>query len=760
MAVRFLDLYSPEIESTYASLPLEFINQKISQDQGKFDNALAQASAISADPLGLKNIVDERQKNIDMPDYQRALAWTNKFNEKVSNTVQDLYSSGDFSRVTPVIANLNREYKQQQSPEGILGINKARQEAYVKLQEGLSKVKGLENSKWLSLPYLREIEKMKNPNYIPTANVGYADPVDRLERVNKAMSGINDELWSMYANTDGNYIRTGKKYGIDADKIKNTFYNGFKSDTQLQSDIDAQIEYEYLRNYDNAQEKDYNDFYTERKVEIYDGLLKNAMKYKKSMGDMGMSSDGHGVAKTTFGLENPENIFSKTTEGSTVTSSTVGDWKRILTTTKEQYNAAVQNAQSIGQTALINLGVTDPKIQMYINANRDKLRNPDGSLNIDAFEEITKIKVTNENYSTIKDNFEVYNEAQANENNLLRRKNNIESRVEVVQDKIQKDLGINDDKLLEEFNRNKEYLSLNGITDFSVFKEKFIDGDLPTAPIPGNKKSTGQWSDRDDIQFVQPNYGIYNNYEQKINDEKISFDANYHTLSSTNDKVGIGAINSHLTEQIKSSPTVLLNATEDKSGQPLRSLLSKEDLKTINDGNFSVEVISNPMAVSGKRGVMLSFKRKDGSDVQYPISSTSYDMGTFDKLVNDSYFNLKDKKSSSDMYETEEFKELSTLKGNLHAGEQLYKAQMYNKPYGATEHIVTENGTNYGIRRENRSGVDVFKMTIITPEGEYEINEQFNNEDAILQRIGEDAFRLDLRNNVSKDDYESYDEKN
>ena len=120
MAVRFLDLYSPEIESTYASLPLEFINQKITQDQLGFDKNLAEVSAMNANPLGLKNVVDEKGNPLGVEDYNRAQAWTNQFNQSVDKTVQDLYSSGDYSRVSPMVAKLNREHAFQNSSQGIL----------------------------------------------------------------------------------------------------------------------------------------------------------------------------------------------------------------------------------------------------------------------------------------------------------------------------------------------------------------------------------------------------------------------------------------------------------------------------------------------------------------------------------------------------------------------------------------------------------------------------------------------------------------
>jgi len=772
MAVRFLDLYSPEIESTYASLPLEFINEKISQDQGKFDTAVAKASAMSADPIGLKEIVDQNGKPIAVEDFNRAQAWANNFNEQVANTVQDLYSSGDFSRVTPVIANLNREYAKAQSSEGILGINKARMEAYQKMHENYAQQKNMPSSIWRSNPYYDQIQLMRaKEKYVPTTSLPYSEHIDRTEVANKIISGMetNQEAWANPGNRGGKYISSGTHETRTEADIQDVFDFAINQ-SGLFADLSNEVEYlyktkqevDYLNDKGElvqgpiTNQKEAQDYFNYKKGELKEFVKK---KFATDKWTKNLKNDDVYTTDHKFKLENPETIFSKKVNGTTVKLNTVGEWKKVLNGTTNDYNNAVANAQVVGKDALTKLGITDPNMQMLLNANRKNLSNPDGSLNVDLFEKLTKIDVSADNFNEINDNFKVYNEALSNENNLERTKNNIETRVNIAQNKVAKDLNINDKELLKEFNNNKEYLALNGISDFNTFKEKFLNADLPTSPTPSPKKNTGQWTDKNDIQFTNPNYSIYNNFEQKINDEKVSFDASYNVLTSTTDKYGIGVINSELTKEIKGDPNTFLNSLVDGKGVPLRSLLSGKDLKKLKDGEFSIEVIANPMAVSGDRGVMLSFKGADGNPVQYPVSVEAYNTGAFDKTVNESYMRLKETLSPSELYESETFKELSTLKGNNKAGKQVYNAELYSRPVGSPEHIVTADGVHYNLRRENTGGKNYFKMSIITGDGEYELNETFENEDAILERIGQDSFRMDARNNIDRLGYEQYDEE-
>jgi hypothetical protein len=117
---------------------------------------------------------------------------------------------------------------------------------------------------------------------------------------------------------------------------------------------------------------------------------------------------------------------------------------------------------------------------------------------------------------------------------------------------------------------------------------------------------------------------------------------------------------------------------------------------------------------------------------------------------------LKETLSPSELYDNQTFQELSTIKGNEQAGKQVYSAQLYNRPVGSPEHIVTSSGVHYNLRRENTGGSSYFKMSIITPDGEYELDDVFDNEDAIIERIGQDAFRSDTQSNINRIEYKSY----
>jgi sulfur carrier protein ThiS len=117
--------------------------------------------------------------------------------------------------------------------------------------------------------------------------------------------------------------------------------------------------------------------------------------------------------------------------GVPVKLNTIGEWKKVLAGTNQNYDAAVANAQSRYKDALSKLGITDPNVIMSLNANRKNLTKNE-ELNIDLFEDLTGVQVNANNYGDVMDNFKVYNEALTNENNLERTKNNIESKSTLV----------------------------------------------------------------------------------------------------------------------------------------------------------------------------------------------------------------------------------------------------------------------------------------------------------------------------------------
>lgn len=746
MASRFLKAAIPQAQSVYTSMPLEFINQKIGLDQEKLDLTGAKLGELESQPFGLEKIQDEHGNVYEVPDFKNASKWSENFNNSVQEAVDTLYKNGDVNQAVGLISKLNKEYNSANSQEGILGRNKLRQEAYTKLHEGLSKVKNLPNSYWRSLPYLAELEKIKSDeNYIPSNDVAYGEHVDRIERVNKAMSGTNDELWNMYANTDGNYIHTGKKYGISAEKVKQTFLSGLNSDTELQGDIDAQINYEYIKSNPNME---YEEYYNQRYNDIANELLNNAMKYKKSMGDMGLSADSHGVARTEYELNNPSLPINGLQGATKIPGRTFDEWSKSLNTKKQEIDQINQNTNDIGFDLIQTLGIKDPKMMVYLQQNRKQFSNSDGSLNIPNIEEFLGRKLSVNEIPTLENGLALYNESLSKQNDLIRQQNNIEQRVNNINQKFIKDKQSEVDK---EFINNESLYKQMGINSSSELMNNILE-----ARKNGQSGLTGL----EKIQPTETNLttglnnadllrGKANKFYEKFSGDLNDYYKNnatgdsYLVLDNASNTKGVGIYNKGMTDYFHANPQQLLTLKVDGSDMLVSDILKKNkvNLATIDPSRINVQMIGNPM-MDGSTGIMITVNdAKSKKIVSIPASDNGISTGTRTQALNDSYFTLLQNPSLSVDSDNQQKTTLKLAKGNDVIGEELRSNEIYNLQPNEKVELKTNNGTPYIITRVPNGGYSLTTPGLSTPVT------KLMDENSILETIGEieynkDAYRL------------------
>lgn len=746
MAVRFLDLYSPEIESTYASLPLEFINQKITQDQAGFDKSLSEASAMNANPIGLKYLMDEtgNSEGWEVEDYNRAQAWANQFNQNVDKTVQDLYSSGDYSRVAPMVAKLNKEHAYQSSSQGILGINKAREEEYKKLQAKLAEVKNLPNSYWRSLPYINQIQQMKeNPNYIPPANVAYADYVDRIESTNKIMSGIADELFGdPKAFSNGKYIYESKKYGVTEEKIKNVFEAGLMGNPELKEDIDNQIRYEYLK---EKPEEEWDKYYTKRFGEEATKLYNVALKNKKTLGDKSMKGDPYGQANYEYELNNPSlPIISEHGATGVTKGSTFNDWRKALDGKNNELKTASANTTGRGLQLIQAAGITDKNTIDYIVRQRNNFKDEYGNLDLNKIQNDPNIKLSRplnaQDISNLQAGFAFYNEAYDQEKSIERERDNMQVRVDNLTQNFTSQY--NTSAIDKEFEKNKDVYSGFGINSSKELLEYITNN-------PENASSGYLYDDQGKAYNIQGLAGVSQKLTTDLNDyfEKNSFADSYVTLENASDKRGIGIYNKGITEHFKKDPVALLNSRVDGTTMVLRDFLKKNkiDPDKISLENLSVSMIGNSM-LDGGTGLMVSVKDGSGKKLaEVPISDDGIQWGARDQILNQAYFDLKINPSTSQPSNQQYANALYLSKGNVLVGTGLREIDTRNMQPGEQNTIVSKQGVEYTITKLPIGGYTVTSYG--TGDNSYTSSPEhpLTDDNSILQYIGNIEFEKSKR---------------
>lgn len=753
MAVRFLDLYSPEIESTYASLPLEFINEKISQDQGKFDTAVAKASAMSADPIGLKEIVDQNGKPIAVEDFNRAQAWANNFNEQVANTVQDLYSSGDFSRVTPVIANLNREYAKAQSSEGILGINKARMEAYQKMHENYAQQKNMPSSIWRSNPYYDQIQLMRaKEKYVPTTSLPYSEHIDRTEVANKIISGMetNQEAWANPGNRGGKYISSGTHETRTEADIQDVFDFAINQ-SGLFADLSNEVEYlyktkqevDYLNDKGElvqgpiTNQKEAQDYFNYKKGELKEFVKKKFAtdKWTKNLKNDDIYTKGY-----EYELNNPSlPIISEHGATGVTKGSTFNDWRKALDAKNTELQNASQNTTGRGLQLIQAAGITDKNTVDYIVRHKDEFYNSDGSLNLNKIQTDPNIKLSKplntQDIMNLQAGFAFYNEAYDQEKNIERERNNMQVRVDNLTQNFTSQY--NTSAIDKEFENNKNLYSGFGINSSKELLDYITNN-------PENAAGGYVYDDQGNAHNIQGLAGVSQKLTTDLNDyfEKNSTATSYVTLENAANNRGVGTYNKGITEHFKKDPVALLNSRVDGTTMLLKDYLKKNGINPdqISLDNLSAVMVGNTM-LDGGTGLMISVKDGKGKKLaEVPISDDGIQWGARDQILNQAYFDLDINPSTSRPSNQQYADALELSKGNTLVGSSLRQIDTRNMQPGEQNTIESKQGTLYTITKLPIGGYTV--TTYGSGNNAYTSNPEkpLTDDNAILQYIGNIEF--------------------
>lgn len=744
MPARFLKAAIPTSGSVYQNLPLDFINQKISADQAKLDLTNAKLGELNAQPLGLETVQDELGNLYQVPDYQKAVEWSGQFNQSVEDAINKLYRTGDVSGAAALISNLNKQYTQAQSQEGILGRNKLRQEAYTKLHEGLSKVKNLPNSYWRSIPYISELGKIQSdPNYIPSADVAYAEHVDRIEKTNKIMTGIADELFGdPYAFSNGKYIYEGKKYGVTEDKIKKTFEAGLFGDPELKNDIDTQIEYNYFRDKPN---EDYNTYYQKEFNKAANDLLNVALKNKKTMGDKSMKGDPYGQVKYEYDLNNPSLPIGGYQGSFGVKGQSFTEWKKSLDNRTVAFDDASQNTRNIGLNILNTLGIKDPNAINSLITNRKNFTNPDGSLNVQAVEKAIdptgNTKLNQKQIIEATNGLALYNQALDVQNKIQVEQDNIKNRI----DDLNKTFITNsNDKVNKEYEYNKDIYNKLGINSGEQLMNQLVEANTKGLKyLPALSKFNSIEEAGVTPQAYNEVSRFFDNFKTDLDKhyQNNSFSESYLIMDNANEKTGEGQYNTKMTEFFRSDPTKLLDLKADGQNLTVRDILKNNNinLSTVDFTKINIKMIGNPM-IDGSTGMMVSIVDKTGKKiVDVPASDNGMFADTRVIALNDSYYNLATNPTSSAESDIINANRLRLAKGTTVAGSQLNAVEMNSLEPNQSVTIYATSGRPYTITKISTGG-----YTLETP-GISPITKLMDR-NATLEGIGEIEFFMDATN--------------
>jgi RNA polymerase-interacting CarD/CdnL/TRCF family regulator len=750
MASRFLKAAIPQNQSVYTPLPLDFINQKLEMDQLKLDQTGATLAEKNAQPFGLQNINDENQESIALNDYNNAASWSSQFNQKVSQAVDDLYKTGDVSQAAQLIGKLNREYTQANSQEGILGKNKLRQEAYTKLHEGLAKVKHLENAKHLSLPYLREIEKMKvenDPygNYIPDTDVAYGEYVDRAKVADDIIKGMetNQTAWADPNNRGGKYISSGTKETRTSTDIGDV-YDFAMNQSGLFSDISNEIDYlamtgkevSYLNgegkvvtgkitNQDQAQ-----DYFNYKKDELKQFVQK---KYTTTKLTSNLKNNDIFTTGYEYDLNNPSlPIISEHGATGTVKGQTYDEWKKSLANKEVELQTASQNTLNSGFKLIEAAGIKDKKAVDYIVTHKAEFYNPDGTLNIEAVNNVVQKyspgkQLTNDDIVNLQSGFAFYNEAWNQEKNIERQKDNMQTRVNNIDEKFSQQYNKTD--INKEFYDNKNIYTGYGINS-------------PEELLAYSIKNPGGFLFDDQGKAYQlEGLASISNKVNKDHDkyfEENSFANSYLTIENASNTKEVGLYNKGITDHFKKDPVALLNSRVDGTSMLVRDYLKKNGISPdkISIDNISAVMISNPM-LDGGTGLMISIKDGKGNKLaEVPISDDGIQSGSRDEILNRSYFSSKTNPGTSNPSNQQYRDALELSKGNLWAGKEIRAIDTKNMQPNEENTIKTTNGIPYKIKKLPIGGYSVTAYGSNGAEYNSDPNTPLADDNAILEFIG------------------------
>lgn len=735
MAARLIRANIPVYESGYVHMPLEFINEELGNKQKAFDTTAAEYENVIAKPHGLETVQDELGNIYDVPDYQKAVDWASKFNSGVDQTADEFYKTGDVNSGARGLLKLKKELELAQSQEGILGRNKARQEAYTKLHEGLAKVKNLPNSYWRSIPYLTELDKIQNdPSYIPATDVAYADYVDRIDSTNKIMSNIADELFDdPYAFTNGKYIYEGKRYGVTPEKVQKTFEAGLSGNTELKTDIDNQIQYEYFRNKPN---EDFDKFYERRFKEESKKLLDVALKNVKDMGDKSMKGDPYGQAGYEYELNNPSlPIISEHGATGVTKGSSFDDWKKALGNKNSELDVAKNNTASQGFKLIQAAGITDKSTVDYIVRHRNEFYNSDGSLNLQAVQQVAGKQLNPQDITNLQSGFAFYNEAYKQEKDLERQRDNMQVRVDNLNMNFANQYNKAD--IDKEFEANKDIYSGFGINSSAQLLEYIANN-------PENAAGGFVYDDQGKAHNIQ---GLANVGRKTVTDlneyyENNGFADSYLTLENASPTRGVGIYNKGITDHFKKDPVALLNSRVDGTTMTVKDFLKKNKInpEQINIDNLSTSMVGNSM-LDGGTGLMVSIKDGKGKKLaEIPISDDGIQWGARDQILNQSYYDLMVNPSTSNPSNQQYSSALELSKGNLVAGKELRQIDTKNMQPNEQNTIRTNTGVPYTITKLPMGG---YTVTAYGSGGKsYSSNpsQPLTDDNAILQFIGNIEF--------------------
>lgn len=99
MASRYLKAAIPTLEPGYVPLPLEFINQKITGDQTKFDTAASQVAALNA-----------LKQEVAPWDVGKEKDLLGKYTPQIDILAEQLYKTGQVGQVVPQISKLQQQW--------------------------------------------------------------------------------------------------------------------------------------------------------------------------------------------------------------------------------------------------------------------------------------------------------------------------------------------------------------------------------------------------------------------------------------------------------------------------------------------------------------------------------------------------------------------------------------------------------------------------------------------------------------------------
>lgn len=99
MASRYLKAAIPQAQSVYTPMPLEFINQTLSTDQGKYDTAVGQIAALNA-----------LNQQVAPWNQGEEVALIGKYTPQIEELANQLYKTGEVGQVVPQISKLNQQW--------------------------------------------------------------------------------------------------------------------------------------------------------------------------------------------------------------------------------------------------------------------------------------------------------------------------------------------------------------------------------------------------------------------------------------------------------------------------------------------------------------------------------------------------------------------------------------------------------------------------------------------------------------------------